>query len=222
MVLARSTFLVLSGLCLLLLMRSSAISQVVQDQRNDGPSKLFLESTDSNGVSADVAQTFLVGQTGLFTELDLKLANEGFGGQLSIDIRPTTVDGTPVSDPSLALGHVLINADTLPFLGSGTYTSIDFSSQNIQVASGQLLAFVIHPIDDRFYIAYFTAGSAYSAGDAYLRFGDESFSLFTFPQSTDFLDANFRTDVLIPEPAAVGLLGLMVSAVSCQRRRFSH
>lgn len=94
-----------------------------------------------DGSYVDQAQTFTVGITGTLTNVEVLI--EGFNqtADLLVDIRPT-INGEPTLDDSAILGEVAIPASDIPGFPH-TFINADFSTQNINVTSGDELAIVL-------------------------------------------------------------------------------
>jgi len=195
---------------------NSAASAPILDQIADSP----LNLTTMPFGSLDIAQTFTVGITGQLTRVDLKIGEFGFGTPevVHIDIRPT-INGVPIEDDNSFFAQTAL----LPSEMSGTsiFTEIDFSSANIIVSIGDVLAIALrsdapptHP-EGNTYVSPLTEG--YVGGDRFFRGTSStgtSFPTWTTQSSPD-LDLKFRTFVNpIPIPSAIwlfgsGLLGLI-------------
>lgn len=117
----------------------------------------------------DQAQTFTVGITGQLIYVEVLISGFSQEADLLVDIRPT-INGVPTSDDLAILGEARIHASETT--GSFAFVSVDFSSQNIQVALGSELAIVLKI--DRLsqggdYSWRGEAGDLYNSGVAYTR-----------------------------------------------------
>jgi hypothetical protein len=170
------------------------------------------------GSYVDQAQTFTVGVDGTLTNVEVLI--EGFNqtADLLVDIRPT-VGGIPILDDQAILGEVAIPGTTIPGFPH-TFINVDFSSQNIQVTSGSVLALVLK-IDRSSvlggdYSWRGETGDLYTSGVAYTRADFGSGYEWLAPTSGGLtVDYGFKTFVNpIPIPSALwlfgsGLLGLI-------------
>ena len=90
-------------------------------------------------VSSPTAQTFTVGVDGILSRIDLQLVNSpGTDEFIQFDLRSTTS-----GIPSLSLFSTTINPTTIPQVNFGDpipVTTIDVSSLNLSVTSGDVLA----------------------------------------------------------------------------------
>lgn len=194
-------------LCLLLAGVEPVRAEPILDQSFEGPFNL----TTFFGDPFFFAQTFTVGVGGKLSRIDLPVFEDRGPGSLVLDIRPT-FGGFPVENDALALGVLVIPSGILPpYTGSPQFTSFDFRPFEITVAEGDLLAFVMHSIDDGRY------GFSSATGDPYLRGQpfDRNHTTGGMWAPADFIgqpfDRGFRTYVdpaAIPEPSTVLLLGL--------------
>jgi hypothetical protein len=118
----------------------------------------------------DQAQTFTVGITGQLTSVEVLIGGFNETADLLVDIRPT-VNGVPEQDDSAVLGEVVVPGAEVPGYPS-TFMDLDFSTQNIQVTSGSVLAIVLK-IDRSSQGGYFSwggeTGDLYPLGEAYTR-----------------------------------------------------
>ena len=134
----------------------------------------------------DVAQTFVVVNTGTLSSIDVLVQGQNpllFNGDLLFDVRPA-IGGIPVSDNGLALVSRDINITVLPPYCCGTvgYGLLSFSNLGIPVTQGETLAIVLRGGPNS---AFVWAGGEYNSGNAFCRSttgcltpGDADFEFF--------------------------------------------
>jgi len=137
----------------------------------------------------DQAQTFTVGITGQLINVEVLINGFSQVADLLVDVRPT-INGVPTSDDSAILGEARISASETT--GSYTFISADFSSQNMQVASGSKLAIVLkidRSIQGGDYGWRGETGDLYTSGVAYTRTSTSNWNAITT------VDTGFKTFV---------------------------
>jgi hypothetical protein len=209
----------------------------VLDQSFQPQNPLLLLGTASEGNSA---QTFTVGITGILSQVDVLVEQNGPFPELRLDVRPT-VQGLPMEDDNAALASVTVPLAAIPF--PRAFLSFDVSSFGIHVSEGELLAIVLTG-NARWYGVAPGIGTPivvealapladdpYPRGAAYFR-GPPGAPTFGLPGGGSLVaDLGFRTFVdVVPEPTTlmlfgIGVLGLMLGRVVRQRpmgRCLSH
>ena len=139
----------------------------------------------------DKAQTFTVGISGRLVKVDVDISRDSqTASDLLFDLRPTS-NGKPVEDNGLAFLQIRIPAQTVPLTRS--LLSIDLSSYNLWVNSGDLLAFVVRADNnERTYSVYGSNNNPYPSGAHYTR--DPGYG-FTMWSNDPGCDSGFRTYV---------------------------
>lgn len=166
-------------------------------------------------VDNDLSQTFSVGITGTLSSIDLLIKSVNSTEDLMVDIRQTTVSGSPVEEDigDEILGSFTVTADSINEPGAFTFKSFDVSALGIDITNGNLLAISLTSNESiGSYQWVVNTSGGYSGGEAYLRGADIGSSTWTTFRNSDL---SFRTYVQpVPVPAAVwlfgsGLLGLI-------------
>src|SRR5260221_244361 len=120
---------------------SSALAAPILDQSFV---PVFGESGSSNtGVisTADQAQTFTVGATGVLSKVDVFISKGSPPGKnLLFDVRPT-VGGVPVESDTMVLAVASVPGPSVP--ATPVFFEFDISSFNVPVTSGEVLAIVL-------------------------------------------------------------------------------
>jgi probable HAF family extracellular repeat protein len=210
---SRSRFLVLGVLgvifAIISMLAAGAARGDVLDQANDEAVTDVISFSEIN-IPYDFAQTFTVGLSGQLSRIELDVWRKSVTTQnLRVDIR-RTVAGTPVASDSQALGVVTLPPSAVPiepihsFPYVPQFTSIDFSSFNIQVHSGDVLAIALHCDATDYYHGYLWHTSNQGV-DNYPRgteFGRYNGGAWYAPQ----YDCAFHTFVTVPEPSMIVLL----------------
>ena len=219
-----SKFSVARAVLSLLALVSPAAAVQVLDQVHNPPTIGV-----AAGVSGDVmqGQVFQIGITGTLTQLDVLGLAINVGTNLQLDIRKvnplsTSVGHPPSSNPLDVLFATTVT--TLPSVspGAGNFTSIPLS---VPVTAGEQLAFVFHldgnpgsatlyggPIISDGYVP----GNQWTYGNPLINSGS------WYPNGNTGLltDLAFQTWVTeVPEPAALGSLGLLTAALLRRRAR---
>lgn len=196
-------------------------SAEVEDQRFTGP--IVAPAVTSMTSIWERTQTFTVGVSGTLTRVELALApgsNTQPSDEITVDVRPTDIDGIPLVDNLSILGYVTVQANALSTLTHGVnydVNSFDLSGDSIQVTSGEVLAIVVStatPTDpDRGFQFFSDAAGSYTGGQSYRRSGPTSSWI---AEST--FDWGFVT--YVPEPQYTSVAALTtLGAVSWFRRR---
>lgn len=177
------------------------------------------------GVPSVWAQTFTVGDSGLFTGVDLRMLRVNPGadaGNFIVQIRPVT-SGEPTSPLTAPVAQVQESDNVLPSESSGqsTYTGfthIDFSSADIVVTPGEVLAVDVlggtgTDANNGFIIA--ETSNSYAGGAEFDGFNDSN--TWIAPGS----DLAFQTyvDTAAPEPGSLLLLGAGICGLLAARVR---
>jgi len=172
---------------------------------------------------ADHAQTFTVGITGQLTNIEILVWE--WTSQITdlfVDIRPT-INGVPILDDSAILGEVAIPASEISGFPH-TFITVDYSSQNIQVAAGDELAIVLR-MDPSGQGGDYSwrgeTGDLYASGVAYTR--TDTTDWFAPMSGGLTVDYGFKTFVNpIPIPPALWLFGSgLIGLLGVARRRMS-
>jgi hypothetical protein len=208
----------------------------VLDQSFEPQNPLLLLGTASEGNSA---QTFTVGITGVLSQVDVLIEQNGPFPELRLDVRPT-VDGLPIEDDNAALASVTVPLAAIPF--PRAFLSFDVSSFGIHVSQGELLAIVLTGNARWYGVAPGigtpaveglapVADDPYPGGAAYFR-GPPGAPTFSLPGGGRLVaDLGFRTFVdVVPEPTTfmlfgIGVVGLVLGRVARHRpmgRSLSH
>lgn len=204
----------------LLLAFASAASADEVDQEFTGP-----------GVDASVsvdelfprAQTFTAGENGILTRIALSIARGGAtldSDAITIDVRPTDANGTPLVDDGSALASVTLDATHFGgLLDPATLFEIDLASFAIEVAPGDRLAIVARaPVPffgGRAFAlgARVVAGEGHPGGSAWYRPSPESWQ--PQPGGDGGVDLVFRT--WVPEPGAALSTAVAIAALALRR-----
>jgi hypothetical protein len=168
--------------------------------------------------TADRAQTFTVGTTGVLDSIGLQVVREDVSttADLLFDIRETSA-GVPNESNAITLASLTIPASEVPLaLGAGEFFSVDVISSAIAVNPGEVLAIVLLAPDattslDRY--QWFNGPNAddYWDGDPYFR--------TTGTWALESSDAGFQA-LVVPEPSsALSLLAGAGLLVMLARRR---
>ena len=169
-----------------------------------------IEDLPGTQTSGTLAQTFTVGIDGRLDSIDLRLQTIG---NRTFDIRPTDIFGVPVSDDSAVLFSTnLAGTADQPF-----DFSIDVSSANIEVGTGDQLALVLSPTDATTGILRWASSGSnpYADGSGFFR-NDITGEFATFFDT----DNSFTTFVnTVPEPSAAILGSVLLGANFIKRRR---
>ena len=184
-----------------------------------------------------VAQSFTVGRSGELSAVDVLVSKSTTSNDDEAVYGPLKVSlfGMSGGQPSSALATTTIAAARIGYApNEGAWLNIDFSSQHLQVGSGDQLAIVLHRLgtatayDNDTYFGFSRPirwfGSVfgdYAGGDAFTTPGDGTWNaLSSGPTGMDF---GFRTHVTpsVPEPQAWWMVvaGLGVAAAMRRRRR---
>ena len=170
-----------------------------------------------NGLS----QTFTVGLSGILDSVSFNILKDtGTTGDVIIDIRNLT-GGAPDQASGSALASVTISNSDINTLGFPfTFSNIvaDFSSANIAVSTGDILAFaLLSPSGDDFFVQTdfingYTGGSRFSQvndGNPWFENADADLTFSTYVDVSP-----------VPVPAAVWLFGTaLIGFVGMSRRR---
>jgi hypothetical protein len=208
----------LTSSAILLLAPAPSRAAAILDQSFDPgtPSAFAAVFGPTSGFGAifqDVAQTFTVGVSGQLTQIDILMTTRGTPpGDLILDVRSTTA-GVPNEDDGSVLGSIVVPAATLP---PASFVSFDLSGAGIQLAAGDVVAFVLRSRDSTLGDDYWIGGGdpgGYAAGDAFLRQNGSPGTWQPWDGSTNVIDLGFKTYMLVPEPGtgvllALGLVGL--------------
>ncbi len=203
---------------------SPANATVVLDQANNSN-----DFVNFLGASSSIGQTFTVGTTGILDHIDVHLRKPFDNGQQG---PPPTYD-IQLSVQALAgglpdgtvLGSATVNATTFPEApaGSSPYTTFDLSSFGINVASGDVLAFVLTGlggVDPADWNVFTSSSSAnpYISGSK-LSYNGSSWSAIGGDLAFETFVDTASGPVEVPEPASLMLLGLGVAGFRALRRR---
>jgi hypothetical protein len=198
------------------------------DQRQDAPGSTgvaYAFHGTTNYIEA--SQTFRVGRSGKLTGVDLNIEHAQNGVAvlpLTVDIRRTNGSGFPVADDNQALVVTTIPATNIPL--QPDYVTLDFSSSNIPVQAGDLLAIVLSSSDSVGYAWLGHHDNLYPAGGIFYREYANPLSKGAFNAGlTTSFDFNFRTYVdPVPEPATavLSLFGIGMRLVMCSRQNRKH
>ncbi len=183
-------------------------ASILLDQVNEVQPGQWAIALLGNGGSR--AQTFTVGQTGKLARIEVGLTGAWQASAYWVDIAVATVaDGVPDFDSILASRRILSEDISLPYPSVPKYSiSGDFTSSEIQVTAGEMLALVVTsnlppvPGPPTNVFGIWVNGNSYPNGKSYYRPYSEI--------SEAFGDFHFRTFVEIPEPisASLGMLGV--------------
>lgn len=202
--------------CSLICIGHSAQAQVVLDQS---------QPTDTGasgiGVGYERAQTFTVGVDGTLDRIEVSLDDKPVQStsDLVFAVYETTL-GVPNASS--------IYSGTITTVPSGTpgYVTLDLSSANIPVSTGDQLAIALTTSDpgDVYGWAWDVTASAldpYAGGQIYLRNGTTVPNWVNSPEDTATTkwDLVFKTYVTVPEPASLAVLVLGGLLTTRRRRR---
>jgi hypothetical protein len=149
----------------------------VVDQSSSG-------TADSQSLVSDVhdqgvAQTFVAGQTGELTDVDLGIARDSFysgtgTGSVRVSIVGTATDGSPDTSTELAGADI---AETAIQVGSPAALQVTFSAPATLVA-GTVYAIYIYEVSSQHVhiLVAAIASNGYASGDRYYTFGNGSVS----------------------------------------------
>jgi hypothetical protein len=194
------------AVCLLIALLSTNTTNAapVLDQYFEAGSSSNL--TSYVGGAVDKAQTFTVGLSGILSQIDLDIQRITTSNDLIFDIRATS-NGLPIENDSTTLASL-----TVPFNSIQTtrdFFSLDISSYNISVASGDMLAIVLDSGNDHDYawFGYSSTSDPYSGGESYFRNPSAGFNTWTSSSyyTVATHDLGFRTFVnttVVPEPVS--------------------
>lgn len=163
------------------------------------------------------AQTFIVGQSGTLSAVDVFLnAPSGAAfGTLRLEIRETTPGGLPVVDPFFLV------QTTMPMSsisGTSEFHNFDLRQFQLPVSVGDELAIVLFVEEGGTSINWNGgAGNPYQLGGTFSE-QPPNFSWFFGSNSNQF-DYGFRTTVAVPEPSGLAIAGLVAFALGMPRTR---
>jgi hypothetical protein len=160
----------------------------------------------------DHAQTFTVGKSGVLARIELGVYLSGpTTDDLTVDIRPITVTGYPVSDNAMTLfstrvpPEIIPKSDSFNFLQPFNSVVLDVRTSNIVVKAGDQLAIVARspsPIAYHWWMGSSRVADVYDRGTSFYREGGSIDPWI----SNDFLpfyrDNHFRT-FIVPEPQSL-------------------
>ena len=161
-----------------------------------------------------LAQTFIVGITGVLTRVDLQVFVSSLrpgapAENLIVEIRPT-IGGVPSNNDSSVLATTEVPPSAIPVDGAATqtFTTVDFSESNLTVVAGDVLAIVLRTSDtEEGYAWTHKENGTYTGGGAFFR--NVLFSSFASLNRTGGIpvDLGFRTFVAssLPPPTPVDL-----------------
>jgi hypothetical protein len=175
-------------------------------------------------VNTGLAQSFTVGISGILNSVSFNILKlNGTTGDLTIDIRNMTAGAPDLSSVSALASTTVSNSDidtfgVIPYAYSNILA--DFSSANISVSSGDILAFVLSsPIGEDFgvqtdYLDGYAAGSRFSQNGDGTAWANLASADLTF---STYVDVNISP---VPVPAAFWLFGTaLIGFVGMSRRR---
>ncbi|MHC4848782.1 MAG: PEP-CTERM sorting domain-containing protein [Planctomycetota bacterium] len=208
-----------AGLVVLALSAQEVCADSILDQQYD-PSSTNTTAWIGGGTSGnlvDWAQTFKVGETGMLTDVAIKVLrkNSSVTQALLLDIR-TTSSGAP-SESDSASNILFSTSIAASDIGTSfSFLAIDLDIGSFSVSDGDILAIVLRS-DDTNSGAYQWAGSStsgYADGAAYWRMSG------SFSASGSIADHAFKTSVqTTPEPSTLVLIGLGIAAAAVRSRR---
>jgi hypothetical protein len=161
-------------------------------------------------ITADKAQTFTAGISGLLSRVDVFVRLGGGRSDLVVDVRPTK-GGVPAESDTDVLASFRVPAAAVRE-AAGNVVSLDTRPFGIVVRSGEVLAIALGT-DGGFYS--FLGGGEYSGGARYFRRPDIGF--VTWERDDSLGDFGFRTFVVPGRgvPAASGwVLGALAALLA--------
>jgi hypothetical protein len=184
------------------------------------------EVTSAFGVNPDLVagQSFTVGRSGILSSIDVGLfRRDSVPTTITVDIS-RTVDGIADFSESGVLARRSVSSELLPiyifheFHHQQRFTlHVDFSDNFLQVNPGDTLAIILRP--NAFIHSWWSDNGrdvSYPRGLFFqASFGQSGWDVETYDNG----DAMFRTFVVAPEPASIGLSLLALSCIGPMRWR---
>lgn len=170
-----------------------------------------------------LAQSFTVGLSGVLDSVSLNVLKlAGTTGDLTVEIRSVT-GGTPDPFSGSALASATISNGDIDVFGAQPYAfsniHVDFSSANIAVTSGDILAFaLLSPFGEGFGVQTDYLG-AYAGGNRFSQIGDGT-AWFNNTPNADLTFSTYVDVSPVPVPAAVWLFGTaLLGLIGISKRR---
>jgi hypothetical protein len=218
--------LVLGAIVWLLAAGAGVKAEPVLDQEMDPTGRIGVSAGFSGtGVppTQKRAQTFTVGLEGTLAEVDVFIRRTSAAiGDLMLEIRPTTVTGFPVADPSFLI-QTSLPASSIPTTSG--FVPFDLTSFNLPVTPGEQLAVVLYSsVGGSGYNWLGTTGDPYPDGSPFEE--QPPNHSWINGSGSNGVDFGFRTFVdtgpggEVPEPTSLTLFGLGAAGVcGCVWRR---
>ena len=166
--------------------------------------------------SFDIAQSFIVGMTGILSRVEVYVNSTFVGGELLFDIRPTT-GGVPQYSNAAALLTRTIPSSAVP-QNDTAFFSIDLTESALAVAAGESLAFVLRSSGNWGFGG--RTDNPYADGQFFSR-RLQSSPVWTAVPSWDLTFVTYvetPTPNPVPEPSTLALLGLGAVSASLRGR----
>lgn len=183
----------------------------------------YTEEDGFFGLGTITAQTFTAGVSGQLVDVDLRIGREG-GASGGLDPIVSIFAGLDLGNRgSFGLGAISLPRLSVPDpISSGVYTSLDFTSQNIFVTSGDKYSIVVDMRDTQLNwgLGPPSQTSFPYPGGVILVANNNNLSGWTVLTSLNGVnDLNFKTFVSVPEPSALALAGISLGLFGFGYRR---